>query len=121
MLQSGGGNDYFETPLTNAGLVETTNGFLEIGNATPGGTFEANGGNLALVGVYAAAAEVTDTVDFVGATLGWYGDGAANLTGPGTVVSTGMCSFRIGAATIRSSSSAVASRGTMPGRCMTTV
>jgi hypothetical protein len=89
VLQNAGGNDYFETPLTNAGLVETTNGFLEIDNATLGGTFESNGGNLALVGVYAAASGVTDTVDFVGATLGWYGDGAANLTGAGTVVSTG--------------------------------
>jgi hypothetical protein len=92
LLQNGGGSNYFTAPLVNAGLVETTSGFLEIANATLGGTFEAAGGQLVLVGTYAIAAGTTDTVTFGSAQFGWYYDGAANLTGPGTLASTGTVS-----------------------------
>jgi hypothetical protein len=84
--QTGGGNDYIEVPLTNNGLVDVGNGFLELQGGVLGGTIE---GQVGLTGTYTAAAGVTRSVTFAGATLGWSSDGAAVLAGPGTLVSNG--------------------------------
>ena len=93
--QTAGGNDYIYVALNNSGLVQTTNGFLEIHDATLGGTFAASSsGTLALVGLYAVGAGDADTVDFQSATLGWTSDGAAILAGPGTLDSNGVVTVR---------------------------
>ena len=90
---TGGGVHYISVPLTNTGVVEANATIVEVqgtGQAL-GGTFDAvsGGGVLALVGSFAAASGATDTVALTGVNLGWYGDGAAVLSGPGTLASTG--------------------------------
>jgi len=119
LLQDQGGTDRVYVPVTNTGLVKTTNGLLEIYGANLGGTFQAAGGSLALLG--------TSTI----AT----GTPRRSISNPrrsaGTAMATPSSTARVpwtpavppasttGAVTFNSNWPA-ASPGTAPARCTTT-
>ena len=106
-----GGGAAIDVPLTNTGLVTSTNGDLQlVGPIANSGTMLANGGelyieggtlggtigvgpngnNAYLTGTYSVAAGVTDTVTLAGATFGDGGGAAiAYLSGAGTVATDG--------------------------------
>ncbi|MGA3402999.1 MAG: choice-of-anchor D domain-containing protein, partial [Acetobacteraceae bacterium] len=106
-----GGGDTIAVPLTNTGLVTSTNGNLVVaGGFVNSGTMLANGGNLYLeggtlggtigvgpnggnaylTGTFAVAGGATDTVALAGATFGDGGGASiAYFSGTGTVATDG--------------------------------
>ncbi len=131
--QTGGGNDYVTEPLTNSGVVTTTNGsfyltgpvdntgtiqsaggFMEVQGGVLGGTYQNLGGNMVLVGTYSLGGAALDSVVLNSVYLGWQGDGAAVLDGRARWRPAASSVSRTISASPRPSSAAV-SPGTMPG------
>ncbi len=55
-----------------------------------GGTFQSLSNNIALIGTYTVAPAAVDSVVLDSVFLGWNGDGAAVLSGLGTLASSGI-------------------------------
>ena len=89
MVSADNGNFYLSGPVLNTGTLQSNGGFLEVHGGQLGGTIQALSNAVGLVGTFAAVIGTPETVVFAGANLGWGGDGAATLIGPGTILSLG--------------------------------
>ena len=91
LQKDNGGNSYVTVPVINSGLITSTYGLLELRGGTLGGTIDSVTGAVGMIGTYTSSAGTTNTVSFGGgqADLGWYSDGYATFSGPGTLASSG--------------------------------
>jgi hypothetical protein len=94
LITTSNGNLYLEGPVDNSGTIQSNGGFLEVQGGVLGGTYQNLAGNVVLVGTYTLGAGPVDTVALDNVALGWTDDGPAFLTGPGTLVTTGVASVQ---------------------------
>lgn len=88
---AGSGLSSLEVPVQNAGVIDAATGTLALlAGGSLGGIIGGDAGQVRLAGTFALAAGSLSTVAFdSGAQWGAAGDGAAVLSGPGTLASTG--------------------------------